>query len=109
MYSSDFGRMCPECEKPIADCLCKKPGQVPPVGDGIVRIRLETKGRGGKAVTTVKGAPGDLAALEALTKDLKRRCGTGGTLKDFVIEIQGDHREGIAKYFELKGVKVRLN
>jgi translation initiation factor 1 len=99
--------MCPECAKPIADCICKKAGLVPPAGDGIVRIRLETKGRGGKSVTTVKGAPGDLTSLEAVTKELKRRCGTGGTLKNFVIEIQGDHRDVIANYFEGKGATVR--
>ena len=107
VYSTDHGRMCPECAKPTAACICKQPNTAPPAGDGIVRLRLETKGRNGKAVTTVAGAPGDLDALEKLTKELKRSCGSGGTLKDFVIEIQGDHRDAIATFFQKRNVPVR--
>ncbi|MCP5066511.1 MAG: stress response translation initiation inhibitor YciH, partial [bacterium] len=61
-------------------------------GDGIIRVQRETKGRGGKTVTTISGLPLPKPDLRDLAKDLKRRCGTGGALKENVIEIQGDHR-----------------
>jgi len=95
VYSSEFGRMCPDCDAPVASCQCKAAKDAAPAGDGIVRLRLETKGRGGKAVTTLTGVPLPAVELAALTKELKRQCGTGGTLKGSVIEIQGDHRDGV--------------
>jgi len=76
-------------------------GDVPP-GDGIVRIQLETKGRNGKAVTVITGVPLPAPKLTELGKKLKQRCGTGGTVKDFTIEIQGDHRDLIER--EIKGL-----
>lgn len=93
MYSTESGRMCPGCRQPVDQCHCGKP--VTPVGDGIVRVSRETKGRGGKAVTLVKGLALDAAALTVLGKQLKAQCGTGGTVKDGVIEIQGDHVERV--------------
>jgi translation initiation factor 1 len=81
--------MCPDCRQPVAGCLCK--GQAAPLGDGVVRVSRQTKGRGGKAVTLVKGLALDGAALAALGKQLRTACGAGGTVKDGVIEIQGDH------------------
>ena len=94
VYSSDSGRICPECSRPAGACICrKKGGQNPAAGDGVVRVRRESNGRGGKTVTVISGVPLGEAALKLLAGDLKRRCGTGGTVKDGVIEIQGDHRE----------------
>ena len=91
VYSTDAGRMCPDCRQPVAQCVCKAAAPLP-VGDGIARVSRETKGRGGKAVTLVKGAPvADEAALVQLGKQLKAACGSGGTVKDGVIEVQGDH------------------
>ena len=91
VYSTEAGRMCPDCRQPVAQCVCKA-AVLLPVGDGIVRVSRETKGRGGKAVTLVKGAPvADEAALVQLGKQLKAACGSGGTVKDGVIEVQGDH------------------
>jgi len=81
--------MCPDCRQPVAGCLCK--AQAAPLGDGVVRVSRQTKGRGGKAVTLVKGLALDGAALAALGKQLRTACGAGGTVKDGVIEIQGDH------------------
>lgn len=91
VYSTEFGRMCPGCGRSMADCSCGE--STVPAGDGIVRVSRETKGRKGKGVTLVTGVPLTGDALKALAKTLKARCGTGGTVKDGVIEIQGDHRD----------------
>jgi translation initiation factor 1 len=82
----------------MADCHCRrsKPAQAPtqvPKGDGIVRVGRETKGRKGKGVTVISGVPLAAAALEELATRLKKRCGSGGTVHEGVIEIQGDHRD----------------
>jgi translation initiation factor 1 len=89
VYSTDTGRMCPDCRQPTASCVCK--AQAMPKTDGVVRVSLQTKGRGGKSVTLVKGLPLDAGALAALAKQLRAACGSGGTVKDGVVEVQGDH------------------
>ncbi|MGE4405567.1 translation initiation factor Sui1 [Pseudomonas sp.] len=89
VYSTDSGRHCPDCSKPVDACICKQ--AIIPEGDGIARVRRESKGRGGKTVTTITGVPLAEAELKELASALKRRCGTGGALKDGVIEIQGEH------------------
>lgn len=89
VYSTESGRMCPGCRQPVAACTCK--ATAAPVGDGVVRVSRQTKGRGGKAVTLVKGVALDPVALAALGKQLRTACGAGGTVKDGVIEVQGDH------------------
>jgi translation initiation factor 1 len=76
--------------------------------DGIVRIRRETKGRKGKGVTTVSGVGLAEAELKTLAKQLKQKCSTGGTVKDGVIEIQGDHRDKIKVELEKLGHNVKL-
>ena len=77
------------------------------MGDGIARVRRETKGRGGKTVTTVSGVPLGEEALKDLASALKRRCGTGGALKDGVIEIQGDHVDLLLGELEKRGFKTK--
>ena len=89
VYSTDSGRMCPDCRQPAAQCVCK--ARAVPAGDGVVRVSRQTKGRGGKSVTLVKGLALDAAALAVLGKQLRTACGSGGTVKDGVIEVQGDH------------------
>ena len=89
VYSTDSGRMCPVCRQPLASCICK--ARLIPQTNGEVRISLQTKGRGGKSVTLVKGLPLDAAALAVLGKQLRSACGSGGTVKDGVVEVQGDH------------------
>jgi translation initiation factor 1 len=89
VYSTDGGRTCPACRQPLAQCTCKANGAV--LGDGVVRVSRETKGRGGKSVTLVKGLALDAAALAVLGKQLRAACGAGGTVKEGVIEVQGDH------------------
>ncbi len=96
VYSTDSGRMCPACRQPLAACVCKAAAPAP-TGDGVARVWRETKGRGGKAVTLVKGLAFDATALAALGKQLKAACGSGGTVKDGVIEVQGDHAERVVQ------------
>jgi translation initiation factor 1 len=93
VYSTESGRMCPDCSRPVAACTCN--ANAAPVGDGNVRVSRQTKGRGGKSVTLVKGLALDAAALAALGKQLRTACGSGGTVKDGVLEVQGDHVERI--------------
>jgi translation initiation factor 1 len=95
VYTSEHGRICPGCGKPAAQCACSKEKKKQPAGDGIVRVRRESKGRGGKTVTVVTGVPLECEALKALAQELKRRCGTGGTVKEGAIEIQGDHADAL--------------
>jgi translation initiation factor 1 len=106
VYSTAHGRMCPSCRRPAADCVCKKANPMPK-SDGIVRVRLETKGRKGKGVTVILGVPLDAAGIEALGKELKQRCGSGGTVKDGTIEIQGDHRETVLAELGKRGWVVK--
>ncbi len=89
VYSTDSGRMCPVCRQGVAACTCK--AQALPNTDGVVRVSLQTKGRGGKSVTLVKGLPLGGLDLAAVAKQLRSACGAGGTVKDGVVEVQGDH------------------
>lgn len=106
VYSTEQGRMCPVCRKPVAGCLCRKAGPAPKT-DGIVRVRLETKGRKGKGVTVIVGVPVNAGELEAIGRELKQRCGSGGTVKEQVIEIQGDHRETVIAELQKRGWTVK--
>ncbi len=108
VYSTEAGgRMCPGCGAPVAQCRCKELKARLPATDGIVRVSHETKGRKGKGVTVVKGVALDAAGLTALGKQLKTACGSGGTVKDGVIEIQGDHRELVIAALVKQGYTVK--
>ncbi|TVP59807.1 MAG: translation initiation factor Sui1 [Halomonadaceae bacterium] len=107
VYSTDGGRHCPQCRRTKAECICKKPPGPAETGDGIVRIGRETKGRKGKGVSTVTGVPLGEKDLKALAKQLKARCGSGGTVRDGVIEIQGDHRDLLLEELLKKGWTVK--
>ena len=110
VYSTEAGRMCPACRQPVAQCVCKaraKAASAGATGDGIVRVSRETKGRGGKAVTLVKGLALDEAALVALGKQLKAVCGSGGTVKDGVVEVQGDHCDRVIAALQKMGHTVK--
>ena len=100
VYSTDVGRVCPGCGQPAAQCVCK--ARQRPAGDGIVRVSRETAGRKGKGVTVIKGLPLDDAALTALAKQLKATCGSGGTVKDGVVEIQGDHLDKVLAWLKAR-------
>ena len=107
VYSTEGGRMCPTCRRPVAQCTCGKAAPSSAAADGIVRVLRETKGRGGKAVTVVRGAPGDPAVLAKLGQDLKAACGSGGTVKDGIVEVQGDHVEKVMALLQQRGFKVK--
>ncbi len=97
--------MCPECRRPAAACVCK--AKAAPAGDGVVRVSRQTKGRGGKTVTLVKGLALDAAALAVLGKQLRTACGSGGTTKDGSIEVQGDHCDLVMQVLEQLGHRPR--
>jgi translation initiation factor 1 len=105
VYSTETGRMCPDCQMALAQCCCKAKAKAAPQGDGQVKVSRETKGRGGKSVTLVKGLALDMDALAALGKQLRAACGSGGTVKDGVIEVQGDHCERIMQALVKLGYK----
>jgi translation initiation factor 1 len=99
--------MCPVCRLPVAQCACKKAGAAAPPGDGVVRLFFETKGRGGKGVTVVRGLGLADADLTVLGKKLKSACGVGGTAKEGVIELQGDHRDRVLELLKAQGRTVK--
>ena len=112
VYSSDQGRHCPHCGMSIGRCVCRANPRVSSAstnaeGDGVARVGRTSKGRGGKTVTTITGIQLPAAELAALAKDLKRKCGTGGALKDEVIEIQGDQRDTLVAELERRGFAVK--
>ncbi len=106
VYSSQHGRTCPHCGRAVKQCVCRENPRAPR-GDGVVRVRREIAGRRGKPVTTIDGVPLASDALRELAGELKRRCGSGGTVKDGVIEIQGDHRDAVISELEAKGYTVK--
>jgi translation initiation factor 1 len=120
VYDSDAvqpGR-CPSCGKRLDRCSCgqartPRPASVPAKApslprDGVVRLLRDRKGRGGKTVTLIAGLTGSPDVLAALASDLKRACGTGGTLRGDVIEIQGDVRDRVRTELERRGYTVKL-
>jgi translation initiation factor 1 len=108
VYSTDIGTRCPNCLRAIRDCVCRKgtPGKV---GDGIVRVSRETQGRKGKGkgVTVIAGLGLATPELHRLATQLKKRCGSGGTVAEDRIEIQGDHRDAIVLELTAQGMKVK--
>ena len=110
VYSTDLGRVCPDCSRPVRDCVCgtradeslpSRPGKI------VAKLRMEKKGRGGKMVTVVAGLPRNAALLTDLCQELKRACGTGGAVSDDTIELQGDLRERIRDFLLKKGFVVK--
>jgi translation initiation factor 1 len=112
VYTTESGRMCPSCGHPAAKCICKKKKTAKKhsiyPNDGIVRISRDVKGRKGKTVTAVFGVPLDDKKLHQFAKTLKRLCGTGGTVKDGIILIQGDHSKTLLNEIEKQGYTVKL-
>jgi translation initiation factor 1 len=108
VYSTGVGRVCPGCRRPIDQCACRKSGGRPARPDaGIVRVARETQGRAGKGVTVIRGLNLDAAGLAQLAGELKRRCGSGGTVRDDVIEIQGEHRDVLVAELVRRGYAAR--
>ena len=108
VYSTEHGRLCPQCHRAVAACVCGKDRPAGD-GDGIVRLHRETKGRGGKPVTLIRGIPLPRDELKLLAKALKQKCGVGGALKDDVIVIQGDQRKILKNELEQRGFTVKIS
>jgi translation initiation factor 1 len=88
-------------------CVCKAKAPAALPGDGKVRVSRDSKGRGGKVVTVVRGLPLDAEALAVLGKELRSACGAGGTVRDGVLEIQGDHVTRVLEMLNVKGWQAR--
>ena len=111
VYSTETGSICPLCQKPVSKCTCKKKksrSQANIKIDGIIRIQREVKGRKGKTVTTVSGFQLDDDELRSLAAQLKRKCGTGGSVKEGIIIIQGDHRDALLSELKKQGYTAKL-
>jgi translation initiation factor 1 len=106
VYSTDVGRMCPACRQPVAACTCKQAKAVVAT-DGIARVSRESKGRGGKNVTVIKGLTLEALALAQFGTHLKMACGSGGTVKGGVIEVQGDHVAQVIELLKKQGWTVK--
>lgn len=106
VYSTDHGRICPGCRQPLATCTCPVAKPIP-AGDGIVRVSREKQGRGGKTVTVVRGLMLDGDSLAAAGRQLRAACGAGGTAKDGVLEVQGDHVERVMVWLTQAGHRVK--
>lgn len=102
VYSTDGPGACPLCRRPLVACACNS--QKTPTGDGHVRVSRQSKGRGGKTVTLVRGLALDAETLAALGKRLRSACGSGGTVKDGVLEVQGDHAERVVELLKAEGI-----
>jgi translation initiation factor 1 len=111
VYSTDSGRVnnCPTCGQPYKQCRCDQSTSqpVPKKSDGIVRIMRDRKHRGGKTVTVISSVPASNEEIAMLAQQLKKLCGSGGTVKDGVIEIQGDHCEKVQAKLSEMGYKVK--
>jgi translation initiation factor 1 len=94
VYSTGLGSLCPNCRRPVRECVCPKgvPGAAKPAA---VRVGREIKGSSVKFYTTITGLHLSLSDIESLATKLKKRCGSGGTVREGIIEIQGDHRDAI--------------
>ena len=94
VYSTGVGTLCPNCRRAVRECVCPK-GAPGAAKISSVRVAREVKGRAGKGVTTISGLPLPPAQIADLATQLKKRCGSGGTVREGVIEVQGDHRDVI--------------
>jgi translation initiation factor 1 len=108
VYSTGTGRICPGCGWPERDCTCSRNAATVSVPARIVvKLRLEKKGRGGKTVTVVYDLPNNAAFLKELSQELKRACGTGGSVADAAVELQGDLRDRVREGLTKKGWAVK--
>ncbi|MGL1930259.1 MAG: translation initiation factor Sui1 [Desulfotalea sp.] len=109
VYSTDNkSGTCPLCDKPLKKCKCSKTTAPVLPKDGVVRISRQTKGRKGSGVSIITGIPLQGTELKKVAKLLKQKCGSGGTVKDGVVEIQGDHREILLVELQKKGWTTKI-
>lgn len=105
VYSTDGGRHCPDCRQPQEACSCAAAEAL--MGDGNVRVRRESKGRGGKLVTLVTGLPLTAVQLKEVGRQLKQACGVGGAVKDGAVEIQGDQVDKVLQWLSAQGYQAK--
>ena len=103
VYSTGTGRICPGCRLPLGECACGKGARPRALTPPAIRVGRQVQGRAGKAVTVVTGLPLAPAELESLARELKQQCGSGGSVRDDAIEIQGEHRERIVAELVRRG------
>ncbi|MBK8971025.1 MAG: stress response translation initiation inhibitor YciH [Hahellaceae bacterium] len=104
VYSTEHGRLCPDCGHPVKQCQCKAQARAAPKPGGKVQIRRETKGRKGKGVTVIEGLPLDQTELEQLAKALRQHCGVGGTCHPGLIELQGEQQAKAKAFLQQRGL-----
>lgn len=108
VYSTENGRICPECALPVNRCICKSMKDQKGIpSDGIARIRREKQGRKGKEVTTISGISGSKESLQKIAAEIKKRLGTGGTVRNGIIEIQGDRVDFVLDFLNTQGFKTK--
>lgn len=111
VYSTEADSICPGCHKTLRKCRCRAVqdnGNSRQIVDPPIRISRESKGRKGKGVTIVSGLSLGEPELKSLAKKLKALCGSGGTVKNECIEIQGDHRDQVKQELEKHYGDVKL-
>ena len=107
VFSTDRGRMCPGCGWPADNCRCSRKGEAAVPDRVVAKLRVEKAGRGGKTVTVVYDLPRNATFLKELCTELKRSCGTGGTVEGDTVEIQGDHRDRLRELLQKRGLVVK--
>ena len=109
VYSSERGRICPGCGWPADNCKCSSTNarDVAVPERVVAKLRLEKAGRGGKTVTVVYDLPRNATFLKELCAELKRACGTGGTVEEDTVELQGDHRDRVRELLRKKAFLVK--
>ena len=107
VYSTEHGALCANCSKSLSACVCQERDRQRVQGDGNVKVRRETKGRGGKTVTTVSGLALNREELKALLSALKRSAGGGGAEKDGILELQGDHCDLVIEELSKRGIRAK--
>lgn len=107
VYSSASGRHCPTCGWPQDNCQCSSRRDEAVPARVVAKLRMEKKGRGGKTVTVVYGLPKNSAFLKDLCGELKRACGSGGTVAEDGVELQGDLRDRVRDVLTKKGFTVK--
>ena len=108
VYSTNGGNICPSCHKSLHKCNCRNQPISTTNPDGVIRVQRHTKGRKGSEVTIIEGFTIDTAELKTLAKEIKIYCGTGGTVKPGIVEIQGDKRREIKTFFNQLGIPVKI-
>ncbi len=107
VWSSEKGSLCPGCGWPVRDCRCSSTPEEPVPAAVTAKLRLEKKGRAGKSVTVLDGLPRNRAFLAAIATELRAALGTGGTVRDGSVELQGDHRERLRGLLARRGWSVK--